>query len=171
MRVAPGELRRRETHRGQQFPRPFARFRRRHPMDFGGKGDGVFNRQAGVQGGVGILEHHLHLAAIILQRYPTAEIIPANRFAIKDHLPRAGVQQAHQQAGGGGFAAAAFAHNAQGFTFAHAERDTINRANLPHLAAKQATPDGEMLHEASGFEQRLSGAAAIWGRRGQYHDP
>jgi hypothetical protein len=28
-----------------------------------------------------------------------------------------------------------------------------------------------MLHEASGFEQRLRGAAAGGGRRGQYHDP
>ena len=120
MRVAPGELRRRETHGGEQFPRPFARFRCRHAMHFGGKGDGVFNRQAGVQGSVGILEHHLHLAAIILERYAAPQIIAPNGFAIKDHLASAGVQQAHQQAGGGGFAAAAFAHNAQGFTFAHA---------------------------------------------------
>ena len=171
MRVAPRELCGRKTHGGEQFPCPFARFGHRYAMHFGGEGYGIFNRQAGVQGGVGILKHHLHLAAILFQRYAAAQIIAADRFAIKNHLPRAGVEQAHQQPGGGGFAAAAFAHNAQSFALPDGKRDTVYRAHLPHLAAEQATPNGEMLHETSGFEQGLSGAAAIWGRRGQYHDP
>ena len=136
MRVASGELRRGQANRGQQFPRPFARFRRRHAMDLGGKGNAVFNRQAWVQGGIGILEHHLHLAAIFLQRNPAAEVIPPHGIAIKDHLPRAGVEQAHEQAGGGGFAAATFAHNAQGFTLADAEGHAIHGPHLPHLAAE-----------------------------------
>jgi hypothetical protein len=132
----------------------------------------------GRRDGVSVLRHArsrasriANLSAVVLQRNPAAEIISPDRLAIENHLTPTGVEQAHQQARGGGFAAAAFAHNAQGFTLSDGQGDAVHGANLPHLAAEKATPDGKMLHEASGFEQRLSGAAAIWGRRGQYHNP
>src|SRR5699024_6736580 len=84
----------------------------------------------GVQGGEGILEDHLHLRA---HGAHTAAAVIGDVRAVEDDLTCGGLQKLENGAAGGGLAAAALAHDAQGLSLlngeVHAVHSEIGRAS------------------------------------------
>jgi hypothetical protein len=139
-----------------------------HP---GREADGLLDGQARVQGGVGILEHHLQPAAIGADRQPAVLVAAAHRLAVEHQLPRIGVEQAHQQPRGGGFPAAGFPHDAERLALADRQVHPVHRPHHRALPAEHPAAHGEVLHEARDLEPRLGGPAAIGGLGGQGQGP
>ena len=120
-------------------------------MHLRAEGDGVFNRQARVQRGIAVLEHHLHLAAKFLER----QIARTHGAAIKDQLALGRVHQVHEQACGGGFTAAGLAHHAQGFTLEHFKVHAIDGMHRGTVFQREVL--GQTTHD----QQWLRGAAYV----------
>ena len=74
-------------------------------------GDKLIDRHAGIQGGVRVLEDHLHLLADLLELALGALY---DILAVKMYLAGGGREQAHDHAAQRRLAAAGFSHNAQG---------------------------------------------------------
>ena len=108
MRVAPGKLGGVQADRRQQFHRTLARGAGGEPVHDRAEGDRLRNGQARIERGVAVLEYHLHLAAVFLQRqFPRTDSL-----AVEDDLARRRIHQRHDQAGGRRLAAAGLAHDA-----------------------------------------------------------
>ena len=84
------------------------------------------------------------------------------RLTVEHHGAGIRLDQAHQQTGGGRFAAAGFADDAERFALADGEGDVVHRLHRGDLAVEQAAADGEVLAQA--FD---AAAAAGPGRRGR----
>jgi len=77
---------------------------------------------------------------------------PKDGFAVEHDLAGRGFDQVHQQAGGGGFAAARFADHTQGFALEHVEIDAVDRAHdfaAAHHGFDEAPLQVEVLHQLS----------------------
>ena len=132
MRVTLGIATRLQAHAGEQVARPCHGGRARQAVHLRAEGDAVLDGQPRVQAGVAVLEHHLRLAAEVLQ----AQVARAHGRAVEDDLAGVGVDELHQQPRGGALAATAFADHAQGLTGHDAEVHAIHRAH--HAAARAA---------------------------------
>ena len=77
----------------------------------------------GIEGGVGVLKNHLHVLAVMQVFLPAK--LPDVPALIQD-LPRVGLVELHDGAAQGGFAAAAFSHQAQGFPLPQGQADTVH---------------------------------------------
>lgn len=76
----------------------------------------VLDRQAEIERGIGILKHHLRLAAQLLDDQPVAR---ADAEPVEDHLALVRRQQMHQQPRRRRLAAAGFAYDAEHLSGAH----------------------------------------------------
>ena len=161
MRVAFGEQVRVQAHEAQRVAGLGARLGGGHSVDAGAEGDLLDRGVARVERGVAVLEHHLHVAA----QFPQAESAVADRVAVQDDAPRVGRDQVHQQPGGGGFAAAGLADDAQGLALQDIEAHVVHRLDARGHRA-QGAAQGEVLAEAADAEHGLLGAAAIPRGRG-----
>ena len=107
---------------------------------------GLLNRHSRVQGGIGILEDHLHLAAVG-QRSLTFQII--NPLAAIVDLSGARREQPHHGAGDGGFATTGLADHTQGFALLHIQVHTVDGVHRFLFAAQTPTFKPELLKEAA----------------------
>ena len=155
MRVALGKAGWRQAHPVHQMVGAGDRLFARYPMHLRAKGDRVLDRQARVERGIAVLEHHLHLAAKLLE----AQVARAHRAAVKHQLAGGRVHQMHQQACSGRFAATGLAHHAQGLALEHLEIHAIDRAHQLALLER------EMLSQTAHRQQRLGRATHIGGQR------
>src|SRR6516162_7994413 len=103
--------------------------------------DGVRKRQARVERGIAVLEHHLHRALHFA--YGNA-VVASDLLAIEDQGTGVGLDQADQEPRRGRLAAPGLPHNAERLAFAELEAECID--GLHHRApAAPATREGEML--------------------------
>jgi hypothetical protein len=142
-----------QPDQAEQFLRVRAALRRRADAVDGHRlGDGVAHRQTRVEAGVGVLEHDLHAAAELAQGGAARfrHVLPVEADA-----PGAGLDQAHDEARGGGLAAAGLAHQRQGFAAAEREAHPVHGAHRADPAGpEQAFPHRVVLGEVCDFEQR-----------------
>ena len=150
MRVAAREERGVEPDAAQQVLRQRARRGGLHAVDARAEGDRVAHGQPRVERGVGILEHHLRLAAQLGERQPVAEAEP-----VEDDLARVRLDQPDQQPRGGRLAAARLADDAERLAAGHLEGDAVHRLDVRDLAAEQAAAHGEELAQARHPQERL----------------
>lgn len=132
--------------------------------------DRFLHRQARVQRGIAILEHHLYLPAVISQRQRAAD-----RFAIEKHFALIPFDQLHQQSRRCRLAAAAFADHAECLTLQNVEVDPVNGADHLLRLEQPAAFDGKMFQERFDGDQRLCRAATVaricrGQREGIHHD-
>ena len=131
--------------------------------------DDVLHRHAGVQRGVGVLKHHLHLLAVgqhiflhlgaqhrlAVGVHLQAAVLVILFAAVKQHLAvksdsaGSGIVQLEQRAAHGGLAAAGFAHQTQRFAGTDGKGNIIH--GLQRRGAEQAGLDGEILFEVLNF--------------------
>ena len=97
-----------------------------------------------------VLEHHLHPLAHHSQ---LACLHVVDTLAVQINLAVGQLEKTQDRLADGGFAAAGFANQGQGFAAADIERYAIDGIDLGGDAAEQATVDGEMLLEVVDFEQ------------------
>ena len=111
---------------------------------------------AWVEGGVRVLENHLHASAELFLVPGGHGSVPEENFAGRD------AGQAHDAAGEGGFPASGFAHQAEGFALAHGKGDAVNGAHGIGLEAQQAAVHLEMLAHVQEFEKCGNGSALLF---------
>ena len=158
VRVAPDELGGVEPHQGEQLPRPLAGLGRRHAVDLRPEHDRVLDGQAWVEGGIRVLEHHLHLAPELAQ---ARRVVRLDGLAVEDDAAGIGADEVHEQARGRRFPAARLADNAQHLARQHVEVDIVHRLHPGHGAVEDAAAHREIFPEVADFEQRGSAAARI----------
>ena len=141
------------AHQLQQFGHPLPQRRPlQHTMDHQRLSDDLLHRMARVERGVRVLEDHLHFgpqAAQFLRAEPS-KILP-----IQDHLSGSGAVELQDGAPGGGFAAAALTHQAQGLPALDLEGDAVHSLDRPPAAAEQAALQGKILLQPAHLEQHL----------------
>lgn len=123
-------------------------------VDAEGLGEDLADAHTRVEGGVGVLEDDLHLAA---EGADTAGGCGADVFAVEVDGAGGGLDEADEHAGYGAFAGAGFADEAEGFAAADGEGDVVDDAGGAAVA-------GVLLDEAVGLEQRCG-----FGRRRRRH--
>ena len=152
VRIAADEQVRLQPDLGQQMARAFAGFRRRQPMTLGTEGDGLLARQARIEGRVAVLKHHLHLPAHVAHGHGLAV---ADLVAVENDVAGVGLDEAHEQTRGSGFAAARFADDAERFAALEAEIHAIDGLNLRHGAIEDAAAHREIFAQARDLEDRI----------------
>ena len=80
-------------------------------VDVQALGDDVADDHARVQGGLGVLEDHLHLA---VQNACLLALRPVDVLAVEEHLARRGLVEPHQDPSRRGLAAPRLPHEAKG---------------------------------------------------------
>ena len=114
-------------------------------------------RIRGVEGAPGVLEHGLYGGAVF------AAVGAAEGFgvlAVEAHNAVGGGFHLQHHTGGGGFAAAGFAHQAVGFALADAEGDAVHGFDLAYGAAgDDALGDGEVLADVFQFNDGVGAVA------------
>ena len=104
--------------------------------------DNVSRRHARVQRGVRVLKNNLHLAA----DWPHIGLIQVGDItAVKLDAAFGGIEQPEHGSAHGRFAAAAFAHQAEGFALIDVKTDAIDRINLADAARQKAFFNGKVL--------------------------
>src|SRR3712207_9454908 len=93
-------------------------------MDVQALGYDVADDHARVQGGLGVLEDHLHLP---VEDSPFLASRPVDVLAREDHLSAGGFVEPHQDPPCRGLAAPRLAHEAQSFAPLYLQRDSIYR--------------------------------------------
>ena len=166
VRVALGKTLRRQAHARQQVARARHRFGARRAVHLRREGDAVLDGQARVQRRVAVLEHHLHLAAVVLQR-PSSR--PPTARASKTMSPLSGSIRCISKPRGGALAAARFADHAQRLALVHCEADAIDRAHHAAAAAQHVLLQREVLDEALTAGVSSSKRAARRALRGTAH--
>ena len=109
--------------------------------------DDVADRHAGIQGRVGILKDDLHFPAEL------GNVLRRNRHALVDHLTAGGLVQVQETPAHGGLAAAAFAHQTEGFARVDGEANAVHR--LQRRVLEPAGVDGEILLQIPNLQQML----------------
>ena len=97
MRIAADELSRIQPYLPQYIARAGARLVRWGAVDLWTKGDSFLNWQPGIERGIGILEHHLHLAPHLTE---FQAITIADGLPVEGDLAGIGFDQMHQQSRG-----------------------------------------------------------------------
>ena len=142
VRIAVGEQHRVEAYRLQQLHRPLQGGRLGQPMNERTEGDRHRNRQPRVQGGIGVLEHHLHLPVQIA----VAEAIRRpDRQPIEDDAAAVERDEVHQKPGRRRLAAAGLPHDAKGFALLHVEGHIVDGLHDGLGPVQQASLEDEML--------------------------
>ena len=140
-------------------------------VDIQGLADDILHRHTGVQRGIRVLEHHLHLLAV--GQHIDADLFAQNRLAVGAHLETAilvillaaviqhvavkgnaaagGLVKLKKGAAHGGFAAAGLAHQTQGLPGTDGEGDVVHRLEGDGLA-KPGT-DGEIFFQVLDLNQ------------------
>ena len=110
-------------------------------------GDQVHHRHAGVQGGVRVLEDHLHVAARLhdLAALEPSQVDHLSVAAPEQDAARGRVESAQYQAPGGGLAAAALPDQPQGVARVEAEADAVDPPDRSRDPAQQPPPHREVL--------------------------
>jgi hypothetical protein len=124
----------------------------------GREGQRLDDGKPGIERGVGVLEHHLHLAAQLVDGDAVRLV---DRIAVEHHGAAVGLQQPDQEPRHRRLAAARFAHHAQGLAFGDRQAEIVDRTYHLGGAAEQAAHHREVLAQAGRGQQRLSRAAAI----------
>ena len=127
-------------------------------MRLGSEGQRLGDGEPGIERGVGILEHHLHLAAQLIDGDAVGLV---DRIAVEHHSAAIGLDQADQEARHRRLAAARFAHHTQGLALGDRQAEIVDRAHHLGRAPEQAARHREMLAQARRQQQRLGGAAAV----------
>jgi hypothetical protein len=154
MRVARPEQFRVHADLAQRLAGDLARRRFPRALYERSERDRVADRHARVQRGIGILKHHLHLAAQRIDRDPVRR---ADRVAVEHQFPAIRHEQVQQQPCQGRFSAPRLADHAQRLAFPDVERDAVDR--LDRLAAGPL--DRKMLFQIAHDQHRLQRAAAV----------
>ena len=129
-----------------------------HMVGQQGLGDDVPDGHPGIEGGVGVLEDHLHLAA------PGLELLLGHAgdvLAVQHDLPGGGVVHADDRPGAAGLAAARLAHQAQGLPSADGEGHPVHRVD------HGVPPRLEVLGQAGDFQNAIAHTAASF-RKGLF---
>ena len=121
-------------------------------------GDDVADRHARIERRIGILEDDLDLPA----DHPHLPPLQGGDVgAVEFDAARGRLDQPHDQAAGGGFAAARFADHGQRLALIDVEADIIDRLHGADLALQHdSLGDREMLHQPFDFQDRLAGAGS-----------
>ena len=127
-------------------------------VDAQGFGDGVLGRQARVERGGGVLVDELHAPAQWAHR---CFVERGDVAAVEDDAAVGERDEAQQQAREGGFAAAAFADDAERGTAVEREVEFRHRAHLRRFVEQAATAF-EAARQAFGAEQRFGHGVAWW---------
>ena len=141
MRVAADELSRIQSHLAQNVVGARARPVRRGAVDLGTEGDGVLDRKPGIERGIGILEHHLHLPA---QLPEIQAVAAADGLPVEGNSAGVGADQMHQESRGGRLAAARLADDSQHLARTDRKTDVVDRLNLRHGTVQDAAVDGKI---------------------------
>ena len=105
--------------------------------------DDVAGGHPRVQGTVGVLKDHLHLPP----HHPHIAGGEAGQFlAVENHIAGGGPVQLEDAAAGGGLAAAAFPHQAQGFPAADKETHIVHRLDLGYRPLKDDAGGNREIH-------------------------
>ena len=158
MRVPIGEHVRLQPHQTQRRPGLLARFVATDAVHAQAEGDFLGRGVARVQRRIAVLEHHLHGAPQFAQRQSAM----ADRVAIQHHVAGVGIDQPHQQAGGGGLAATGLADDAQGFALSDVEADSVHGLDMRVDVAQRAA-QGEILAQSLHGQDRLRRPASVAG--------
>ncbi|MPM69170.1 hypothetical protein SDC9_116114 [bioreactor metagenome] len=118
----------------------------RQMVDIDGLAHDIAHRHAGVQAGVGILEHDLHLPPV------RKHVHMGDVFPVVKNLAAGGFVEAQQGAARGGLAAAGFSHEAQGLALIDIEGHVVNSLDDPFLKQPSAA-HGEKLLQMLYFNQ------------------
>ena len=110
-----------------------------------------------IERGIRVLKHHLHAPT---ERAKRAGWHVVNPRAIQSHLATRDVKQAQNGLADGGFAAAGFTHQRQGFPFGDGKGNAIHGIDMAGDAAQEASADWEVFLEVIDLEQRRAHAAA-----------
>ena len=129
-----------------------------------GGADELQDSHAGVEGGVGVLEDHAHVAAHLVELLVVElDHIDASQVRIaEEDIALGGRDGAQDHASGGCFAAAAFADEPQCFAFVHLQADIVDGFDITDGAFEEAATDREVLLEIVDLEKR----GWRWGRGG-----
>src|SRR5712671_3082024 len=114
--------------------------------------DDVADSEARVEGGVGVLEHHLELAPVGPHLAARQSV---DAVALDADLALCRLEQFEDGLARGRLAAAALADEAQGLPLGNLERNAVDRVNLPDGALQQPLLDREMLDQPLYRQQRL----------------
>ena len=121
-----------------------------------GLADDVADGHAAVEAGVGVLEDHLHAAALTAQG---AALEMRQVAALVEHAAGGGPDELQDGAPGGALAAAAFADQAERLAAPDLEVDAVDRVHGAHLVPKDdAAGDGEVDPEVLDRDQGLAAA-------------
>ncbi len=124
--------------------------------------EGLADGEAGVQGVVGILEHHGRVAAEFRQRLG----VLAQLGALEGHPTGGDGNEAEDRAGERALAAAGFADDADALAGKDAQADVLHGAEMARLSAEEAAAGREAHVEIGHFEQRAHGLRRLARRRG-----
>ena len=89
-------------------------------MDIQRLADDLFDRHTGVQGGIGILEYHLHLGAVL------DHILVCDQISIVVDLAAGGLIETQQRTADRSLAAAGLSYKSEGLAGLYAEVDAVN---------------------------------------------
>jgi hypothetical protein len=106
---------------------------------------------ARVEGGVGILEDDLHVAAKVAER---ALVEGGDVLAFEDDLARCRLDEAEDAPAGGGLATSRLAHQPQRLALLNGEGHVVHGVDARHLPREEPTPDREVLLEVLDLEER-----------------
>ncbi|MPM20519.1 hypothetical protein SDC9_66949 [bioreactor metagenome] len=110
------------------------------------------HRHARIQGGVGILKDKLHVPPLLPQHFPVqrAEIV-----APKINIPGGRLDEPQQRAPRGGFSAAGFTHQGEGFLFINLKAHVLHGMHMAHGAPDDAALDGKIGPQVLNLQNRL----------------
>ena len=113
----------------------------------------VADGHAGVQAGVGVLEHDLHPLPVGQHIHRDLLFLVKQHLAVVDDGAVGGLIQAQQGAAGGGLAAAGLAYQAQGLAFADGKAHVVHSLDVALVLAH--APCREILLQVLDFYQSL----------------
>ncbi len=134
-------------------------------MDLERFGDDAAHGHPWIERSVGVLKDHLHAAAHATQRLSAncGEVNP-----LKHDLAFGRPIQLQDGPGHGGFAAATFAHQAQGLAATQGKAQSVDSANNAHPSLQQGAPhDGKVHLEVPHVQQNVLGDVRMAGHRWQ----
>ena len=138
----------------------------RQAVRLGREGQRLGDGEPGVERSVGVLEHHLHLAAQFVDRDPVRLV---DGVAVEHHGPAVGGDEPDQEAGNRRLAAARLSHDAQRLALGDGQGKVVDGPH--HLAgpAEQPARNGKVLAQAGRQQKGLGGTAAVDGRQQRIH--